>query len=553
MAVCLCFSLLSARLVEVTVLEPKNKTASGAGGKSSMQRADIVDRNGVIIATNLATASLFANPARMMEKDEAAKKLAKALSVDQAELAAKLKGSKGFVWIKRNLTPDEQFEVNALGIPGIGFMKEQRRVYPHDNLLAHVVGYVGVDNEGLSGVEREYNDLLNLGGKEPLRLSVDVKLQHMLRDQLYTTMKEFQAIGATGMVVDANTGETLAMVSLPDYDPNHPDKANDDQKFNRATLGTYEVGSVFKSFTTAMALDYKSANLTSMYDATAPIHFGGSTIDDFHAKRRVLTVPEIFMYSSNIGTAKMAMDVGTERQKEFLDRLGLFDKIDIDLPEKASPILPKPWRPITSLTVSFGHGIAITPAHVARAFVPIVNGGIMHPLSLVKKEPGEMIDGTRVIKSSTSFDMRRLLRLVVEKGTGAKAEAAGYLVGGKTGTAEKIVNGRYKSGAVLASFIGAFPINDPRYVVIAMLDEPKATKDMVGTVTGGAVAAPVVSRFVSGMGPMLGMIPVDEASESVRQELYVNYQSGPQASLSPKAARSPRKDASAPLAVIARN
>ncbi len=325
-----------------------------------------------------------------------------------------------------------------------------------------------------------------------------------------------------GIVMDVNTGEVIAMVSLPDFDPNTPGTANEQTIFNRATLGTYEMGSTFKIFNTAMALDDGVATLASSYDATNPIQIGHFVIHDDHPQRRWLTVPEIFEYSSNIGSAKMAMAAGTDRQKEFLGRLGLLKAPSFELPEIGAPLVPSPWRMINTMTIAFGHGISVSPLQMATAVSAVVNGGILRRATLIKRPAGYAPSGQQVLSARTSEEMRRLLRLVVERGTGKLANAPGYLVGGKTGTAEKVAAGRYERHGLLSSFIGVFPITEPRYLVMISVDEPQGTRASHGFATGGWVAAPAVGRVVERMAPLMGIPPVDEESPEIRRSLVVD-------------------------------
>lgn len=479
----------------------------------ALNRSDIVDRNGEIIATSLSTQSLFANPQDITNPAEAAKRVAAVLhEFNAADLAKKFKRDASFVWIKRNLTPDEQREINNLGIPGLYFQPEQKRVYPQKNLLSHVLGYVSIDNEGLAGVERYFNKRLSAQDqlKEPLTLSVDLRVQNIVNEALKKGVDASHAIGATGMVVDVRSGEILALSNLPDFDPHQPGANDSLGHFNRAALGTYEMGSTFKTFTTSMALEYGIANLNSSFDASHPIHFSRFTIHDAHPENRWLTVPEIYTYSSNIGTVRMAMEVGAKRQQAFLKKLGLMSPLDIEMqgPELGVPQYPsaEDWRDISMMTISYGQGISVTPLHLAQAFTAIVNGGELRPLTLVKdgnkNKPAE-----RVISEKTSRQMRRLMRMVVEFGTAKKADVQGYRVGGKTGTAEKPSGGGYNKNAKLALFISTFPVDEPRYVVFVIIDEPKPTKATYGFATGGWNAAPVVNEIISRMAPMLGVSP----------------------------------------------
>ena len=520
------FGAIGARLVDVTLMQAAREPRTAFAPHMQdmrMDRADLVDRNGVLLATNLSTASLFANPRKVIDPDETARQLAAALpELREAEVARQLKSKRSFVWLRRNLTPRQQWRVIALGLPGIDFQSAETRVYPNGPLAAHILGYVDIDNRGLAGVEERFDSTLR-DTAAPLRLTVDARLQHILRGELLRAKSEFNALGATGVVLDAKNGEVLAMTSLPDFDPNDGGNASADQRFNRATLGVYELGSTFKIFTAAMALDYGIVTMRGGYDTTEPIKVSRFTIRDYHAKRRWLSVPEIFMYSSNIGAAKMAEDVGGEAQREFLGRRGLLQPAAIELPEVGTPMVPRPWRPINTLTIGFGHGLAVSPLQLASGVAAMVNGGVVHRPTLIRRANGEPPRGERIISARTSREVRRLMRLVVREGTGRKASADGYLVGGKTGTADKPKRGGYSRRALISSFVGAFPMTDPRYVVLATLDEPRGNKKTHGYATGGWVAAPIVRRVIERAAPLLRVKPVDEQSPTVKEELHIAF------------------------------
>ncbi len=519
------FLIIGLRLVDVTVFSdtsPSHQTATRTVETvKRMERADIVDRNGVLLATNLTTASLYANPEKIPDPQGAARALVNVLpELSEAEVALQLSAEKEFVWLSRNLTPRQQFEVNRLGFPGFDFRHEQRRVYPQGRLGAHVVGFTSIDNDGLAGIEKSFDDALT-NRAEPVALSIDVRVQQIMRRELSVQIEKFKAIGGSGIVLDVRTGEIVSLVSLPDFDPNEANKVSDDERFNRTTLGVYELGSIFKIFNHAIALETGAARLNSHYDARKPIRVARFRISDFHPENRWLTVPEIFMYSSNIGSAKMAIDIGSTAQRKFLTELGMLRRSSVELPEQARPIYPATWREINTMTISYGHGIAVSPLHAASAVAAVINGGVLYPATLIRRgdTPPE---GKRVFSPQTSEKMRRLLRLVVENGTGRNAGSPGYLVGGKTGTAEKQVGGRYKRDALISSFIGVFPMNAPRYVVMVHLDEPKGIKETHGFATGGWTAAPVVGRVVSQIAPLFGIAPVDESSPAIRRALTVN-------------------------------
>ncbi|HEX9792036.1 MAG TPA: penicillin-binding protein 2 [Kiloniellales bacterium] len=520
----LAFTVIGGRLVDLTLLSQGSEPQI-AGGPTAPQRetgrADIVDRNGVLLATTLPTASLWANPHQVRDPAEAASQLNTALpELSRDWILDKLSSDRGFVWLKRGLTPRQQYAVNRLGIPGLQFQQEPRRFYPQAALTAHSVGFADVDDNGLAGIERSFNSALR-GAVQPVTLSLDLRIQHVMTQALSAAKAEFKAIGATGIVMDVHTGEVIAMASLPDFDPNRAGEASADARFNRATLGVYEMGSVFKIFTTAMALDRGVVTLDDGYDTSKPIRIARFTITDYKPKNRWLSIPEIFIYSSNIGTARMAMDAGTVLQKEFLSRLGLTTPAAIEVAEVGQPMLPTPWRDINTLTISYGHGMAVSPIQLVSAVSAVVNGGTLRPATLIKRPAGVPVPGTRVISERTSQQMRQLMRLVVTRGTGKKADAEGYLVGGKTGTADKLVDGKYARDARVSSFAGAFPMNNPRYAVFVMIDEPKGNADTYNYATGGWVAAPAVRQVVEQIGPMLGIAPVRPGPEQDESELLL--------------------------------
>lgn len=520
-----CFVIFAGRIVALGVTGAAgDRLALGHMPASADElRADILDRNGIVLATNLVTASLYANPRKVLDPADAAAKLTAVFpELNRSAVEAKLSGSKAFVWLKRKLTPAQQDTINRLGIPGLAFRDEVKRVYPQGPLLAHVLGHTDLDNRGRAGIEAYLDKRLAAGasGQGALRLSIDARVQHVLRDELAKAVKTFKAKGAAGLIMDVHSGELVAMTSLPDFDPNNPAATISDDRFmNRVTHGVYEMGSTFKTFTVAMALEAGTVRLHDGYDATRPIKVARYTIHDDHAKARWLSVPEIYMYSSNIATAKMALDTGPELQRSFLERLGLFSRPEIELPEVGKPQIPETWRDINTVTVAYGHGIAVSGLQLASAISAVSNGGMFHPATLVKRDPSTPVAGERVVTAETSAKIQALMRLVVERGTGRRADAEGYLVGGKTGTAEKLVGGRYVKDALLSSFIGVFPSHDPRYVVFAMLDEPQGTEETFGFAGGGWTAAPVVRRTVIRAAPMLGVKPVELETHPLTDEL----------------------------------
>lgn len=506
------FIAVAVRLVDVAVLKGgEPRIARSTPPHAATARADVVDRNGVLLATSLPVVSLYANPGEILDAAEAAAKIATVLpEVDREQLRARLASSGRFVWIKRNLTPREQYDVNRLGIPGLAFQGGERRVYPQGRAAAHVLGFTDVDGRGIAGIEKKFDGRL-AEGEEALALSIDVRVQDILREELAQQMTRFRAIGAAGIVLDAETAEVLAMVSLPDFDANDSaGVAGSEAAFNRATKGVYEMGSTFKLFTTAMALDSGTVGLRDGYDASRPIQIARFTITDFHGKNRWLSVPEILVYSSNIGTAKMALDVGVRLQREYLGAFGMLKTSPVELPETGAPLAPARWREINTMTIAYGHGLAVSPLQLASGVAALVNGGVLRPATVFKRDPGKIPEGTAAISEETSRHMRELMRLVVLYGTGKMANVPGYAVGGKTGTADKLMGRGYRRDARMASFVGAFPIHAPRYVVLIMVDEPKGNASTQGYATGGWIAAPVVRRVVERLGPLVGLPPDDE-------------------------------------------
>ncbi|HSD93284.1 MAG TPA: penicillin-binding protein 2 [Methyloceanibacter sp.] len=507
----LAFLLIGARLVALG-FEGVNQ---GGGGlldiSTTIHRPDIVDRSGRLLATDIKGATLYADPAKVIDIDELAEQVTSVLpDVNAKELRSRLKAGGRFVRIERELTPKQQAEIHELGLPGLGFIEEYRRVYPMGPTASHVVGLVDVDNRGLAGIEKfiDDNPQLAMASDAAVTISLDLGVQHVLREELGRAVATYHAKAASGIVVDVHSGEVVALVSLPDYDPNRREQALDKDRLNRINFGVYEMGSVFKVFTVAGVLDLGLASLRSSYDASSPIHYASFTISDFHGKNRRLSVPEVFIYSSNVGAAKMALHMGVERHKAFLKKLGLMSPVPTELGESAIPIVPAHWQKLNTMTIAFGHGLSVTPLQVAAASLPLVNGGIaVTPTFLPRSREEGVRGGQRVLKSQTSAAMLKMMRLNVLKGTGKRAEAEGYRVGGKTGTAEKVVGGRYSTSALLTSFLAAFPTDAPEYFVLVMLDEPQRVAASNNHATAGVNAAPTTARIVERIAPILGVAP----------------------------------------------
>jgi len=515
------FLVVAARLV-VLAAPDGPVVRAGAEPLVARERAIITDRNGVVLATSLTVGSLYADPGVVLDPEVAADAVSSILTnIPREKVLARLNSDRRFEWLERHLTPRQQAEIHNLGIPGVGFRPEQRRFYPHRNLAAHAVGFADRDNQGIAGIEQGLDaELRERDG--PLRLSLDIRVQHAVREELADAMKIFQAIGAAGTVMDVATGEILALVSLPDFDPNHVTQSSANARFNRATLGIYEPGSTFKILTTAMALEYGTATLEQKFDATVPLRVARYTIRDHHPENRWLSVPEIFVYSSNVGAARMALAVGPERQRAFLDSMGLLRRPEIELAEAGAPLFPKRWNDVSTITIAYGHGIAVSQLQLASALAAVVNGGTRATPSLLARDDTPPAPGVRLLSPETSEVLRALLRLNVLEGTGRLADAEGFEVGGKTGTAEKAIAGGYDPNALVSSFVAAFPMDAPRYAVLVMLEEPKGTDATQGYATAGWTAAPAASAIVARVAPLLGVAPVERTESKTADALMVS-------------------------------
>jgi cell division protein FtsI (penicillin-binding protein 3) len=510
------FATLGLRLVDLALMSVDAATDGHvvAGTPQSARRADIVDRNGDLIATDYPKTSLFADPAEVLDPHATARQLGRVLGVDPRRLLPRLSAPRRFVWLKRHLAEAERRAIVRLGLPGVGFRTEWHRVYPQRELTAHLVGYVGVENQGLAGIEYSFEDRLTGPGavNGPLALTIDLGVQEAVHSELTHAVERFRALGGTGLVLDAGSGEILSMVSLPDFDPNRYQQAPPKARFNRNTQGTYELGSLFKVFTVAMALDAGVVDINGGYDAAQPLAFGRHRINDFHAHRRWLSVPEVIAFSSNIGAAKMATALGVEGQRAYLDRFGLLGRHPIRLPEVEDPQSPSPWRPINTVTAAYGHGIAVSPLQTADAFAQVLCSALRPVAHLVAEElpPAR----SPVVSAKTAAQLRWLMWLTVAEGTGDRAAVPGYLVGGKTGSADKAGAGGYRRGGIMSSFIAAFPIHQPRYVVLVTLDEPEGDAATFGFAHGGWTAAPTVGRIIARIGPLLGLPPEGAMAET---------------------------------------
>jgi cell division protein FtsI (penicillin-binding protein 3) len=515
----LAYAIIAGRLVMFGITADPHAARRAAQDRVATARPDILDRNGEILATDVTVPSLFAEPRKIIDVDEAVELLTATIpDLDANEVMKRLSSHKGFVWLKREITPKQMRDIHRLGIPSIGFLNENKRVYPNGPEVSHLIGHVNIDNQGIAGMEKWLDShglaALHMAGfatdrlQRPVELAVDLRVQHAMRDELREALEKYKAKAASGVVADVNSGEVVAMVSLPDYDPNNPREALDPTRINRLTTGVYEMGSTFKALTLAMALDSGKITLNSSFDARVPLRYGRFTIHDFHAQHRILTLPEIFTYSSNIGTARVALSLGVEYHKWFLRKMGQLDRLRTELPESAEPLVPKRWGELNTVTIAFGHGLSVAPLQAVMGISALMNGGILIPPTFLKRSAAEgMALGKRVIKPETSEKMRYLMRLNAEKGTATRADVKGYYVGGKTGTSEKVVGGRYSKTKVLNSFTAVLPADKPRYLLLIMLDEPQAVAGTHGFTTSGWNAVPVGGKVIARIAPLLDIAP----------------------------------------------
>ncbi|MFB9951189.1 peptidoglycan D,D-transpeptidase FtsI family protein [Rhizobium puerariae] len=534
------YLVIGVRLVQYGLAGPAVTGSFGGGAPTAASRPDIVDRNGKLLATDLNMVSLYADPRRIVDADEVVEKLADVIpNLDWSETHKKLRSGTAFQWLRRQLTPRQQADILALGIPGIGFRPEKRRFYPGGVTASHIVGHVNVDNQGLAGMERYLDQqgladlrLAGLTGTaplEPVRLSIDLRVQSIVREVVANAMIAYRAEAAGAVILDVETGEVLAMASVPDYDPNQPSRTLPDGSvdreyekgwFNRMSNATFEMGSTFKSFTLAMGLDEGKITLNSVVDASRPIRMGGFTIKDFRGKNRPLSIPEVFQYSSNIGTAAVADRVGIEGHQQFLTKLGLLSRMETEMPGVATPTQPRTWKKINSVTISFGHGVATTPLQTAVAAASLINGGNLIAPTFLPRSLEEAKSVSRaIIKETTSADMRYLFTWNGIKGSGRGAQVEGFNVGGKTGTADKVINGRYARNINFNAFVAAFPMDKPKYIVLSIIDAP--TTGEHGGRTAASTAAPMIKQIIRRTAPLLGVQPRFGAPEA--QQLLVNY------------------------------
>jgi cell division protein FtsI (penicillin-binding protein 3) len=524
---CLAYAGIGAKLIKLGLSsEPPQTLKVAVDQAASGARPDLLDRNGQVLATDVRTLSVFAEPRRIIDKDEAVELITAVLpDVDAKELRERLSSKKGFVWVKRQVTPKEQQEIFHLGLPGVGFVPENKRVYPNGPIGAHVIGFVDKDNIGIAGMEK-YLDQQSLtdphvagftvdpDSLKPVRLSLDLKATHALRDELEAGLQKYQAKAGAGAIIDVNTGEIIALESLPDYDPNDPPdmtKESSKDKINRINVGVYEMGSTFKAISISMALESGKVNLGSRIDARDSLRYGRFTIHDFHATHRVLTVPEVFTHSSNIGTARMALMVGVQGHQAFLKKMGQLDRLRTELPESAEPLVPKRWTELNTMTIAFGQGLNVAPIQALMAVAALVNGGHMIvPTFLTRNEADAMASSHRVVSEQTSESMRYLMRSNATHGSASFANIEGYYVGGKTGTADKIIHGHYSQDKVFTTFMAITPADKPKYLYMVLYDQPQAVAGDGGYHTAAHNAGRVAGLLIRRVQPLEGVPPASQ-------------------------------------------
>lgn len=514
------FGVIGGKLISLGMAEADGTALGRARDIITATRPPILDRNGRSLAMDILVPSLVAAPSKIIDLDEAVEKLHAELSgMDINWLRERLDGDEDFVWLRREMSPAAQERIFNLGIPGIEFRTESKRYYPGGNVASHILGSVNIDNQGIAGIERyldrEEVEVLQAFGLargralEPVNLSIDLRVQNAMHAELMDSLIRYEAIAAAGVLIDVRTGEVLALVSLPDFDPNVPASALEEGRLNRVTAGTFELGSTFKTVTIAGALDSGLVQLNDRFDATHPIWFGRYDIKDFHGENRVLSLPEVYKYSSNIGTIRIMQQWGKENFREFLTLTGFDAPLSIELPETKLPYMLDEFSEVGAATASFGHGLSVTPLHMASAVAGFVNGGIMVPPTLFARSQSEADAlGVRTISAETSAKIRYLLRLNALEGSGRRMNdiAEGYLVGGKTGTADKVIDGGYDRSKNFNVFASAFPLNDPQYAMVILVDEPKRENPQSGR-TAAWNAGEVTGRIVQKIAPMLNIVP----------------------------------------------
>lgn len=526
----LCYLFMAFRLLYLVNIDKKSRYYFN---NNIAHRSDIVDRNGCLLSSSILSSNLYVHPNEVINKEETAKTLSGLLGKSSyKKILNKLSSDKNFVWLKRNITPEQQKIIKKLGLAGINLSPNLKRIYSYGNLTSHILGYLNHDGQGIAGIEHTLNDEITQNTQIPLELSIDVRLQNILSNEIDAAMEEFKAIVGVGVIADVTTGEVLALVSKPDFDPHNIKKADEKSLFNYASWGHYEVGSVFKPIIMAIGFDTNRITLHDVYDLTSR-KIGRFTLKDFHSSKGLHTIAYMFIKSSNVGLSQVALEIGEDDLKEYFRSLNLFTPLSIELPAKATPIYPKTdhWQDLTLITMSYGYGISITPLHYVQAMLPIVNGGEMHHLTLLKKQY-EIADSQgklaqeklpkKIFKSSTSDSMRKLLHLVVTHGTARKMKIKGQIIGAKTGTADKLIGGKYDHNTRISSAVATFPIDNPKYIIYMLLDNPQGTKKTFGYATAGYSVVPSIKNIINQMITLYNLPQYEDDEKKLEYLLDIN-------------------------------
>ncbi len=495
---CAIWGVFTFRSIDLAMMDPSIRQVATVA--ENTVRGDIMDRHGRLLATNIETISLGINPSAITDAAALSAQLAEVFpTIDAAKVKHLASGKGKFAVIRRDISRRQEREILWRGIPGVEFQRRYRRIYPYGRMMSHIVGFTNMDGQGQSGIERTMDGVL---AHDPVRLTIDARFQHALHAELSATLRATGATGASGVILDTTNGAIAAMVSLPDFDPHHPypDGKPSPSLFNRAISGVYEVGSSLKLFTAAMALE-SGASLDDSYDVGTPLRVGRRVVRDYHPRSGSITLGEVIQHSSNIGAARIGLAVGGSAQKQFLRRFGFFDSLAVEIAEKSHPLVPVRWGNGEVISVSFGYGMALSPLHIASASVPLVNGGIFFQPTLLAGHDNAHRPQYRIISEETSFVMRQMMRKVVHAGTGSRARSA-YDIGGKTGTANMITAKGYDRDRNIVSFLGAFPMIEPRYVVFVLIESPNKEPGISALPTGGRIAAPVVRKIVERIAPL---------------------------------------------------
>ena len=521
----LCYLFLAFRLLYLVNIEKKNNHYSS---NNITYRRDIVDRDGCLLSSSIFISNLYAHPNKVKNKEEAAKTLADLFNKSSyKKILQKLSSDKNFVWLKHNITPEQQKIIKELGLAGINMMPSLKRIYSYGNLTSHILGYLNLDGQGIEGIEHTLNDEIIKNTETALELSIDIKLQDILSNEIEEAMKKFQAITGVGVIADVSTGEILSLVSKPDFDPHNIVKADKKSLFNYASCARYEIGSVFKPIIMAIGFDTDTITLYDVYDLTTR-KIGKFTLKDFHKSKGLHSIAYMFIKSSNVGLSQIALEIGQDDLKKYFRLLNLFTPLTIELPAKITPLYPKldNWKDLTLVTMSYGYGIAITPLHYVQAMLPILNGGEMKHLTLLKKQD-EISDSQKtlpekILKPSTSDNIKKLLHLVVTHGTGRKMKIEGQIIGGKTGTANKLIGKKYAHNNRFASAVAAFPIDHPKYIIYMLLDNPQGTKETFGYATAGYSVVPSIKNIINQMITLYNLPQYKDNEKELEYLLNIN-------------------------------